>query len=161
MNSGERLEGVGQALDHGIFPPQTDFDGLFDEVGDQMEIDLLTGCDMAEGDLFLMKREASIRIHDSRFFDTEDVLRRAKRFRKNERSEERLPRPPGLLKAQIRDLARCGMDLKVIIPMKLLLKNLADVLNGRKFVDGRGADDPVLEPAIGALDLPLAWGERA
>jgi hypothetical protein len=100
-----------------------------------MEIDLFSGGDMAKRDFFMIKREASIRVHDPRFFDTENILRRAERFRNNERSKERLPRPAGFLKAKIWDLTHGGMNLEVIIPMEFISKDLADLLDRGELFD--------------------------
>jgi hypothetical protein len=48
------------------------------------------------------------------------------------------------------------MDLKVVVAMELLAENLTDVLDDKELFNGCRADDAVLKPTIGALDLELS-----
>jgi hypothetical protein len=123
-----------------------------------MKFDFFAGRDMPKGDLFLIEGQPTVSVDHSCFFQAEHVFGGSVRFGKDERPEQGPAGSSGLGKAIIGDLARCGVNLEVIIAMDLFLENLADFLDRGELFQGGCADDAVLEPTVGTFDLALGLG---
>jgi len=52
------------------------------------------------------------------------------------------------------------MDLKVVVTMNLFAEHGTDLLNRRELFNSRRADDAILKPTIGTLDLTLGLGRE-
>ena len=123
-----------------------------------MDLDVLTGRDMPQRDLFLIESQSAVRIDDPCFFQAEHILDGPVGFWKKEWSKQSSACFPGFGKAIIGDLAGRRVNLKMIITMNLFLEDLADLLDGSEFLQCCRPDDPILKPAVGAFDLAFGLG---
>ena len=74
-------------------------------------------------------------------------------FGQGKRTEEAVAGFSGVLETQAGDLAGGGVDLVVIVTVDFVSQNAADIIQGGEVLQGTGADDAILEPAVRTLDL--------
>ena len=84
-----------------------------------------------------------------------DILGGGIGFGQGKGSEEAVAEFSGILEAQAGDLAGGGVDLMVIVAVELVAQDAADLFQGGEVLEGTGADDAILQPAVRAFHLAL------
>ncbi len=74
MNSRKLLEREDKGVDQAVVPPESELEGTSFEVGNQMDLDVLTDGDSGHGDRGVVELDAAVGVDGSGLPQAEDVL---------------------------------------------------------------------------------------
>ena len=123
-----------------------------------MQVDIFVQRHLGQIDLVVKNGDAAIAIHSSSFSQAEDVLGGGIRLRKGEAAEEAVAFLFGIGEANGGNFAGGGVDLVIIVALDFFVQDGAGVRQARDVFEGTGADNAILEPAIGSFDLAFGLG---
>lgn len=108
----------------------------------------------------IVDRDSSIRVNSSIHSKAEDIFDRFKRGFDLKGSEERPFFSESLLKPQIGDFLRGGMDLLMIISVEFMVKNPLGLFDFGDILPDTGSDESILKPPIRSFNLTSGLGRK-
>ena len=102
-------------MNHFFMKPNSDIQGVFGEVRDEVELYIFPQRDVGHFDLMIEEGDTTIPVHGPHLAQTEDILGGAIRFGDGEGTKETQAGFAGVVEADGWDFAGSGMDLVVVI----------------------------------------------
>ena len=157
---GEGGDGQVVGVNQFVIDPKADLDFVFGYIRDEVEFDFIMRSDARDLEGMASEGDSAIAIGDALLADAEDIADGGKGSREGEGAEEGAIFIEGFFEAQGRDLVGGGVDLEVVVAVEFFAQDRVGVGTRGDVLEGTGADDAILEPAIRSFDLSFCLGRK-